>query len=1173
MPRHLCTAARSATYTALLLALTVLLSLLAPMGTAQADAQAAPTGAQAATAAKSGAEDCPAFPLSPFGEPAPQAGAVTLPSMGRACYTLTVEKPGLHRIMESGTGTRYVQVNLFDGEEPVSCTYPEWGDGDWCPLSRAGEYTVRLYNRAVDPSTITFAVVPTETDEGCAPAVGVGWNSAPVTSSSKGPTALHCFHLAAQPGDRITLDTNTVEYGLAHSWITDGAGAQICPSYPADRSDGCVLPGKGPYRVLSVVYAAASGYPAQYRLTVRRLSDPEGCTRVPLNTYNSAPTEVTPTTGCKTFTAPHAGRYEVYGVNSARTPLKVYDRAGKTVCAYWSSSGEGCELPAAGDYMVYTDDDTLILDRSSSVGCEPATPGLYRSAFAFAGEIDCVSLALPVGARLAALTPLGGSGPSPDLMLLDAGGEYGCREGSLSTGTCELTGTAPFRLQVSTDDIDLATGPYAIALHRTDAMSGCQVLPAGDFTEQSASARITSGGGVFSHCLSIPADAHSAEENIQIQAAPGTRHPAEFVVLDQDGLAVCRSYSSLNTWAGCTMTSGVGHTVLVTGRDAAASYTLTRRDVTATAKGCTPNPATKVGGMSSAGAMGAPGDLRCRRVTTADAEDVVHIDVRDALGTANVLVHGADGTALCNVNEACAVTGSTSYQVLVTVWTGLKAAPDYRFDAVRIATATGPAEGCVRVPSVSYGFGPFAGALDEAHNTFCAVLPTGNRDRFVLQTSDTTGAEAAAVPALYDASLGNGCMGIALNRYQCSVSEPTSKEVSPSTLILSLPETASKTSYNAKASCSGIRCGVDLVSIGTVSPATGTTGGEVTVKLTGTALHEDDVVRLRLWDESIESKTTAVSQDRRTLTGVIDLAGAETGTWSLSVITRHGSEYPRGSFTVTNAPLRSTAPPVISGAPKVGAKLTAGTGSWSVAPSSYAYQWKADGTAIAGATAATYTVPAKLLAKRITVTVTARRGGHPDGQSTSAAVTVARGDAPKASARPVISGKVKVGAKLTAGTGKWAPKPSSYAYQWKANGAAIAGATGATYTVPAKLLGRTVTVTVTAALTGHSSASATSAAVKVAKGDAPKATAKPVVSGKVKVGAKLTAGAGKWSLKPTSYSYQSYANGKAIAKATGSKLTLKAAQRGKRITVKVTAHRTGHTSGASTSTATKAVAR
>ncbi|PVC94932.1 glycoside hydrolase Chb, partial [Streptomyces sp. CS090A] len=59
----------------------------------------------------------------------------------------------------------------------------------------------------------------------------------------------------------------------------------------------------------------------------------------------------------------------------------------------------------------------------------------------------------------------------------------------------------------------------------------------------------------------------------------------------------------------------------------------------------------------------------------------------------------------------------------------------------------------------------------------------------------------------------------------------------------------------------------------------------------------------------------------------------------------------------------------------------------------------------------------------------------------------------------------------------------------------------------------------------------------------------------------------------TSYSYQWYANGKAIAKATGSKLTLKAAQRGKKITVKVTAHRTGHASGASTSAATKAVAR
>lgn len=1060
MPRHLCTTARSAAYTALLLALTVLLSLLAPMGTAQANPPAPP----AAT------EDCPAFPLSAFGEAAPEGNTLTLPAEGTACYTFTVEKPGLHRLVKSGGNE--VTITVHDGEEQVDCYDTDWGAG-WCRLERTGAFTLRLTN-SWDPSTVTFALTPLATDEGCTAQVPTDGNSAPFVARATAPTAVQCARLDAKPGERLTNTVTTTGYGQSTSWITDGTGARICPSRREDDNDGCVLPGNGPYRVLTQVTYAESGFPAEYTLKVRRISDPVGCTHVPLNTYNSAPTKVTPASGCKTFTAPRAGAYEVYGVDSSRTKLKVYDRAGKTVCSPWN----GCELPAAGDYTVHTDDATLILDRASTAGCESAELGLHRSTFASAGEIDCVLLPLPAGARLAALKPLSGPAPRPDLTLFDARGAYVCGSDGLSDGTCALTGTAPFRLQASTDSADPATGPYAVALHRTDAASGCPVLPAGDFTAQSASARVTMGGGVFSQCFSIPADAHSARENIQIQAAPGTRYGADFTVLDQDGEKVCATYSALSTWTTCAMAPGAEHTVLVNGRDADASYTLTRRDVTATAKGCTPNPATKVGGASSAGVMGAPGDLRCRRVTTADAEDVVHLDVRDALGTANVVAYDADGSALCNKNQACAVTGSTSYQVLVTVRSGLKAAPDYRFDAVRIATATGPAEGCVRVPNVSYGYGPVTGVLDEARSTFCAVLPTAYSDRFQMEISDTTGAEETAVPSLYDPSLGNGCALHIPGGYHCGVSEPYTKEVTPSTLVLSLPETAAKTSYQAKAVCSIFRCGTEQVTIGTVSPVTGAAGSKVTVTVTGTALHEEDVVQLYVNGKEIEAKTTAVSADRRTLTAVLDLTGVPTGTWSLSVITHNGVQYLRNSFAVTAARLASTKPPVISGPAKVGAKLTAGTGSWTAAPSSYAYQWKADGTAIAGATGATYTVPAKLLAKKITVTVTARRSGHPDGQSTSAAVTVAKGDAPKASAEPVISGKAKVGAKLTAGAGKWSLKPTSYSYQWYANGKAIAKATGSKLTLKAAQRGKKITVKVTAHRTGHASGASTSTATK-----------------------------------------------------------------------------------------------
>ncbi|MGW3659882.1 hypothetical protein ACWD6R_31445 [Streptomyces sp. NPDC005151] len=1164
MPNYPCKGARSAAYTALLLALSVLVSLLIPAGAAQAYAGAAAPAAKAATPAD---ENCAALPLSAFGEAAPAEGAVTIPANGTVCLTVTAEAPGLHKIVLADSAPN-TYAHVFDGETEIDCYDPEWGAG-WCELPRAGAFTLRLTNNWPEPGNPTVAVVPLGTTKGCAPEISTAWDTAPVVGSATGANAVQCQPFAGKPGERITHTIKTTVYGGSLSWITDETGARICPHFNEDDSDGCVLPGDGPYRVLSQVIEAEQGFPAEYTLTVRRISDPVGCTHVPLNGYNSAPTTAVPASGCKTFTAPAAGRYNVYAVHGgARSVLAVYDRDGKTVCTTWN----GCDLPA-GDYTVVTDHPTLILDGSATTGCEPVELGLYRSAFAAAGEIDCLSLPLSADARLAVLKGLSGSGPSPEVTVVDADGVQRCDWSDLSAGTCALTGKAPFRALVSTDSESNPTGPYALALHRTDAASACAAIPAGDFTATSPAARFSTGDGVFSHCLTIPADDHSTQENLQLQAVPGTTSTAAFTVLDPHGKQVCSVYSSLSAWTTCDLAPGVAHTVLVTGRDTAADYTLTRRDVTATAKGCTPNPAAKVGGPSTGGAMGAPGELRCRQVTTADAKDILHMDVRDALGTANVVVYGADGTALCNKNQACAVTGSTRYQVLVTVRSGLEAADSYRFDALHIAGAAGPAAECEKVPNVAFGYGPITGTLDEQHTAVCAALPTGYRDYFEMKISDTTGATETAVPALYDPSLGNGCMRFIPTGYDCAVNEPYTKETTPSILVLSLPEKASKTSYEAEAVCTSVLCGTEKVTIGEITPATGASGTKATVQLSGTSLHKDDEVVLSLNGKQITSTTTAVSADRRTLTAVLDLTGAAVGTWNVGVNTHNGWGYQRGSFTVTAAPLKNSALPAITGTARVGDRLTASTGTWTPVPASYTYQWNADGKAVSGATVSTYTVPATLLGKRLTVTVTAHRADTPDVTATSATVTATQGVAPRATTAPKITGTAKVGAKLTAANGGWTPAATSYAYQWKADGKAIKGATASTYTVPATLLGKKVTVTVTARRIGHANGSATTAPVKIAAGSAPKATKAPTISGTAKVGRTLKAAHGTWTPAPTSYAYQWYANGKAITGATKSSLTLKSAQRGKKITVKVTARRTGHTSGSATSKATKAVAR
>lgn len=68
---------------------------------------------------------------------------------------------------------------------------------------------------------------------------------------------------------------------------------------------------------------------------------------------------------------------------------------------------------------------------------------------------------------------------------------------------------------------------------------------------------------------------------------------------------------------------------------------------------------------------------------------------------------------------------------------------------------------------------------------------------------------------------------------------------------------------------------------------------------------------------------------------------------------------------------------------------------------------------------------------------------------------------PVNSVAPAITGTARVGQTLTAANGTWSGSPT-FTRQWKANGAQISGATGATYVPAVGDIGKPITVTVTA---------------------------------------------------------------------------------------------------------------
>ncbi len=203
-----------------------------------------------------------------------------------------------------------------------------------------------------------------------------------------------------------------------------------------------------------------------------------------------------------------------------------------------------------------------------------------------------------------------------------------------------------------------------------------------------------------------------------------------------------------------------------------------------------------------------------------------------------------------------------------------------------------------------------------------------------------------------------------------------------------------------------------------------------------------------------------------------------------------------------------TAPPTISGTPTVGQPLTASDGTWSNAPTSFAYQWLrcnggGNGCAdVANGTQKTYTLVVTDAGQTIRVRVTATNAnGSSSAQSAQTAVVASATSsaAPKNTSLPTVSGTPKVGQTLTGAPGSWSGNPTSFAYQWQrcdadvAACASLSGATSTTYALPVADLGYRLRVVVTAK-NAKGSTSATSAITTIAAPTTPITNHRPTVT-------------------------------------------------------------------------------
>lgn len=299
--------------------------------------------------------------------------------------------------------------------------------------------------------------------------------------------------------------------------------------------------------------------------------------------------------------------------------------------------------------------------------------------------------------------------------------------------------------------------------------------------------------------------------------------------------------------------------------------------------------------------------------------------------------------------------------------------------------------------------------------------------------------------------------------------------------------------------------------------------------------------------------------ERRSSSGAADTVTLAAGEVREGV---HGTVRAAG-YTATD-PVVAASTPSITRTVRVGAKLAVATGSWT-AGTTFAYRWTVDGATVS--TAATFTPRAEDRGRTLAVSITGSAAAHLSATRGSLGVAVAAGVL--SSTAPKITGTPKVGLTLTATPGTWT-SGTALTYRWYVAGKAVSGATGKTFVPRSADRGKTVAVKVTGRKPGYTTLRRTSKpTAKVAAASKMTSTA-PKLSGTPAVGRTLTVVRGTWT-KGTTFSYAWYASGKAIAGAKSSKLVLKAAQRGKTITVKVTGRKPGYVTTSRTSKATSRV--
>ncbi len=1093
---------------------------------------------------------------------------------GRAGMRLNIETSATSLVDGQAASLQGTMWNAAG--DPVCAIQP----GGSCSLTGDGVHTFVLSDDNGSPLDYTLRLVRTDRPTGCAPISQGAYGTlsdAQIGDVTLGSYAYTCFsvHLTAGAKTVRTSDGGQVSWEL-----TDPDGT-VCSEAGVYYGEACRV-ADGDY-TLWLRNPEWTYEPYKFRTAVIDLTGDTGCRPATGTDWDDPIVSLTAALPIEMFCQPFTARggQRVVAYTSGGGVNWITDGSGARICATDDSGQAGCVLPGSGPYRVIGEQDDLngvglqIRRLSDPAGCPVLTPGAYGTGPAgeYAGN-RCRFLDVPAAGRYLVR--------SVDDANYEQWGEIYAADSTRvcdSGHFCDLPAAGRYTLVVGGSTGGTRNGPYA-TVFTAPAGSGCMPVSAQGLAGGAVRGSFTTVGET--DCLEVDAPAGARIDVLTPPRASGTGRP-DWTLIDAAGDDLCANGSS----GGCVLTGEAPYRVLlnapedtVTGDYAVAVQRLDQ------ITGCGTLPQGAFGNtVGVTTAFSATRFAACWTIPAgqhATSELVTFAPVAGT-GAATLSVKDSTGAQVCGTaiytsaqSLDCTFEAGKAYTVVMTA-----SAASFQYRITRKdATIAGAA--CETPPNTVLGGPAITGTMTAPDDLRCYRVTAAAADNYWIGVrstsygarywiSDETGADRCTgyvVPCRVSGSTAYlvivrpvvaGSVPYALDTWNLGTDGKPAAQCPAASAVpgFSLDGTLDATHT---AVCVAVPVTAGSTYFGAV--VTNTAGGDARPEpyLFTTGGTGDGLVTCALGGPG-RYCSASLTYPARTGTALFVLAPKEaSGTYPYRVRT----SCPYQTCPALPYTLTSVAP---ASAPNSGpVTLTLRGGTLATGDTV-----RLTRTGSAAVTATVRNVDNGVLTADADlnglapggwdVTVTSGADGRTATLTGGLTVTATP---LKLVTAPAISGSVRVGSTIKVTAGSWSPAATGYTYQWTANGVTIKGATASAYAIPASLRGKRLAVTVTAKRTGRLNTPATSAGIVAGYGVAPKATKAPAISGTVKTGRKVKVTIGAWTPRPDAYRYQWLLNGKAIKGATGSSLTIQRAWAGKKLSVTVTAKKTGYFDGKKT---------